>query len=779
MFKSTIRAAAICMALSVAFSTMLVGLQSVGGAGSAQAQSGQIRSINVDGNKRVERETVLSYLTLMPGDAYTAQGADESFKALFGTGLFSDVRIGFSAGVVNVVVVENPVVNRVAFEGNRDLKDDVLAAEGQLRARSVYTRAAAQADVQRILGIYRASGYYSATVEAKIIKLPFNRVDLVFEINEGESTKVLSINFIGNSAFSDSQLRGVISTSESSLLSFLKPTDVYDPDRINLDRELLRRYYLSNGYADARVVSAVADLDIDGKGFFITFTVDEGPLYTVGSVRIESMLPGVDPDAFTSSLLLNQGDVFNALLVDRTAEVLTVAISREGFPFAQVEPQIDRDPISRQINIIMVIRQGPRVYVERINIIGNTRTLDYVVRREIRVVEGDAYNRLMIDQARIRLQNLGYFKSVEVTQERGSAPDRLIVTFNVVEQATGELGLAGGYSSLEGIIGEISYTERNLLGRGQFLRLKLSGSLERGQIDLSFTEPRFLDRQLSAGFDLFHKELDYKSRAGYRKRETGGSVRLGFALADNLYMTTRYTYSHDEVFDLATNVSEAVKELEGITDTSSVGYSLVYDTRNHRMAPTRGWYLSLVQDFAGVGGDVNYLRSIVEARGYYPIVDGVTFVARAIAGNIEALDGGDVRISDAFYQGSAIVRGFETTGLGPRDQFGDALGGKTFYAATAEVRFPFPFIPDEIGLSGAVFADAGSVFGTDVTKDCTGAPAQGTACFEDSDALRASVGASILWNSPVGPLRADFAYVLLSEEFDKEQAFSFGASTRF
>ncbi len=766
------------MALAVALTMAMVLLQA-GGVGSAFAQSGEIRSINVDGNKRVERETVLSYLTFMPGDSYTAQGADESFKALFGTGLFADVRIGFASGVVTVSLVENPVINRVAFEGNRDLKDDVLAAEGQLRSRSVYTRAAAQSDVQRILAIYRASGYYSATVEAKIIKLPFNRVDLVFEINEGDSTKVLSINFIGNSAFSDSQLRGVISTSESSLLSFLKPTDVYDPDRLNLDRELLRRFYLTNGYADARVVSAVADLDIDGKGFFITFTVDEGELYTVGSVRLESMLPGANPDAVAGDLLLNEGDIFNALLVDRTAEVLTIAVSNQGFPFAQVEPQVDRDPVSRQIHITFTIRQGPRIYVERINIIGNTRTLDYVVRREIRIVEGDAYNKLLVDQARIRLQNLAYFKSVEVTQERGSAQDRVILTFNVVEQATGELGLAGGYSSLEGIIGEISYTERNLLGRGQFLRLKLSGSFERGQIDLSFTEPRFLDRRLSAGFDLFHKELDYSNRAGYRKRETGGSIRLGFALAENLYLTNRYTYSHDEVYDLDNNVSPAVAELEGITDTSSVGYSLVYDTRNHRMAPTRGWYVSLIQDFAGVGGDVNYLRSIVEVRGYYPIVDGVTFVARAIGGNIEALDGSDVRISNSFYQGSAIVRGFETTGLGPRDDKGDALGAKTFYAATAEVRFPFPFIPDELGLSGAIFADAGSAFDTDVTRDCSGAPADGTACFEDSDALRASVGASILWNSPIGPLRADLAYVLMSEEFDKEQAFSFGASTKF
>lgn len=771
------RGTALAFAVLAAILAMAAVERGMGG-GVASAQNGVISSIRVVGNKRVEPETVKSYLTFAPGDRYTAQAADQSFKALFATGLFADVKIGFRGGTVTVTVVENPVINRVAFEGNSEIDDATLMKEVQLRQRSVYTRAAVQADVQRILTVYQSSGYYSAQVEAKIIKLPHNRVDLVFEINEGESTKVLSINFIGNKAFSDSQLRDVISTSESNLLSFLKPTDVYDPDRLNLDRELLRRYYLTNGYADVRIISAVADLDRDGKGFFITFTLEEGELYHFGDIRIETALPSVDPEALRGELLTETGEVYNAKLIDNTVEKLTIAVSEQGYAFAQVRPRVDRDPISRTITVTYTIEQGPRIYVERINILGNSRTRDYVIRREFRIAEGDAYNKLLVEQARKRLERLSYFKTVKVTREPGTAADRVTLNVIVVEQATGELSFAGGYSSLEGVIGEISYTERNLMGRGQFLRLKLSGSLERAQIDVSFTEPRFLDRNMSFGIDAFHKEIDYTDEAGYKNRKTGGGVRFGFALAENLYLSKRYTFTRDEVFDVLDGASFAVKQIEGVSTISAVGYTLVFDTRNHPRTPTRGLYLSFSQDVAGLGGTVNYVRSVAEARGYYPITDGVTLVGRLIGGYIEGWGGDDVRLADAFYKGSDLIRGFDNAGLGPRDRdTRDALGGKIFYAGTVEVRFPFPLIPQELGFSGAVFADAGSVYDTDVVSDCSGAP--DTTCVLDSDGIRASVGASILWNSPLGPLRADFAYVITSEAFDEEQWFSFGASTKF
>jgi outer membrane protein insertion porin family len=765
------------LALEIVAAVMMVTVTSaIVKPGEVYAQGGAvIREIRVTGNRRVEPETVKSYLTFSVGQRYDSYKADESFKALFATGLFKDVAIDLHGNVVVITLVENPIINKVAFEGNKDIKAETLEAEVQLKQRSVYTRARVQADVQHILDVYRRSGYYAAQVDAKLIELDNNRVDLVFEISEGPETKVVSINFIGNEAFSDSELRGAITTTESSLLDFLKPTSVYDPDRFNLDRELLRRYYLKNGYADMRVVSAVADIDREGKGFFLTFTVDEGPLYRFGRVDVESSLAAVNPESLRGELLTKTGDVYNAELIDRTAEKMTVAVAEQGYAFGQIRPRIERDPVTQTISVVYVVEQGPRVYIERINIVGNVRTEDYVIRREFRIAEGDAYNKLLIDQARQRLVNLGFFKQVKVNREPGSAPDRVILTVQLEEQSTGELSFAAGYSSNDGIIGEVAYTERNLMGRGQYLRVKLSGSLNTGQFEVNYTEPRFLDQNIAAGVDAFHREVDYTDEAGYEDRKTGAGVRLGFALTDNLYFNNNYTFTRDEVFNVDDNASQAIKDIEGTANISAYGYSVVYDTRNNRQNPSRGLYLNWSQEVAGLGGDVNYLRSIAEARAYYPVYKRITFVGRLIGGNITGWDGQDVRIVDAFYKGGETIRGFDTAGIGPRvkkgfEGHGDALGATTFYSGTLEMRFPFPFLPDELGFSGAIFADAGSAFGTDASN---------TFGIDDSDTIRSSVGASLLWNSPVGPLRADFAYVISKADFDETQFFRFGAATKF
>ncbi len=737
----------------------------------AFAQSGVVRNIKVEGNRRVEPETVRSYLQFAPGDRFNAEKVDGSLKALFGTGLFSDVRIRRSGGTVVVKVVENPVINKVAFEGNSEIDDDTLKKEVQLKPRSIYTRARVQSDMQRILDVYRRQGRFAAQVDPKIIKLEHNRVDLVYEINEGPNTKVRGINFIGNKAFSDSQLEDVITTTETNFLSFLKPTDIYDPDRLNLDRELLRQYYLKNGYADVRIVSAVANLDRDGKGFRITYTIEEGESYTFGNISIESSLASVDPEALRSKLLTQTGDVYNAAYIDKSIEAITLQVSQDGYAFARVRPRADRDPVNRTIGISYVIEEGPRVYIERINIIGNIRTRDYVIRREFRVAEGDAYNRLLIDRARRRLLALRFFKKVTVTREPGSAQDRVTLNVNVVEQSTGEFSFGAGYSTQEGVIGDIGISERNLLGRGQFLRLKLAGSVERFQIDLSFTEPRFLDRNMSAGFDVFHKEIDSSSESSFKSRKTGGGIRFGFPLSDHWGLTTYYNFTRDEVFDVEAGASLAVQLAAGTAYVSTVGYSLAYDTRNHPNNPTRGFYFTLSQDFAGAGGDIQYVRTRAEGRAYYPITDDFTLIGRVIGGYIEGWGGQDVRLIDLFYKGGETIRGFERSGLGPRDaNTGDALGGKVFYAGTVEVRFPLPLIPEELGMSGAVFADAGSVFEPGIT---------GGALVQDSSSIRSSVGASLIWNSPVGPLRADIAYVISSEDFDREELFRFGAATKF
>jgi outer membrane protein insertion porin family len=752
------------------------------------AQGGGIRDIRVVGNRRIEPETVRSYLTFTAGQRYDSYKADESLRALFGTGLFQDVRINLEGSVVVVSVVENPIINRVAFEGNTEVKSDTLNQEVQLKPRAIYTRARVQADVQRVLDVYRRQGYYATQVDAQIIELDNNRIDLVFEIREGPETKVVGINFIGNQAFADSELRGIITTTESSILDFLKPTSVYDPDRFNLDRELLRRYYLKNGYADMRVVSAVADVDREGKGFFLTFTIDEGSLYHVGGVDVEATLPSLNADTLRGKLLTKPGEIYNAEAVDKTVEALTVSVAEQGYAFGQVRPRIERDPVSQTISVVYVVEQGPRVYIERINVVGNYRTEDFVIRREFRVAEGDAYNKIMVDQARQRLLGLGFFKDVKINKEPGSAPDRVILTVAVQEQSTGELSFAVGYSSNEGVIGEVSYTERNLMGTGQYLQVKLSGSLVSGSVDVSWTEPRFLDRNISFGVDAFIRNTDYTAssgytNAGYADLKVGGSLRLGFALVDTLWLNTNYTLLQDDVYNVDPTASFAVKEIAGTAVISSVGYSLIYDTRNNRKNPSRGFYFSWNQDLAGVGGDIDYIRSIAEIRAYYPLTKEITLVGRAIGGTITGWNGQDVRVVDDFYKGGETVRGFQTAGIGARDKAtGDSLGGKTFYAGTTEIRFPLPFIPDDLGFGGAIFADAGSLYGTDATKFANAYIAKHGGVYggaNDSDAVRSSVGASLLWNSPVGPLRADFAYVISKEAFDQTQFFKFGAATKF
>ena len=748
----------------------------------AAAQTSAIRNIAVEGNKRVEPETVRSYLKFSVGDAYDPAKVDSSIKSLFATGLFSDVRIDRVGNDVIVAIVENPVINQIAFEGNSEIDTETLRNEVQLKPRAVFTRARVQSDVQRILDVYRRQGRYAATVDPKIIELEQDRVNLVFEIAEGAATKVKGIHFVGNHAFSDSELRDVVSTTEKGWFDFLKGTSVYDPDRMNLDRELLRQYYLKNGYADVQVTAANAELDRDGSGFFMTYAIEEGEKYDFGNVNVESTMASVNAADYKGELSTDGGDTYDAAKIDKTVEDLTVAVNEKGYAFARVRPKAEADPVTRKVNIDYVIEEGPRVYIDRINIVGNTRTKDYVIRREFKVAEGDAYNPLMVDQAKKRLKNLGIFKDVEVKRRPGSAQDRVVLDVEVTEQSTGELSFGAGYSTSEGVIGDVSITERNLMGNGQFLRLQLSGSFERAQVNLSFTEPRFLDRNLAAGFDLFHKEVDYTSTSGFNSRRTGGGLRLGFPLSESLWMQTNYSIARDEIFDVENGASLAIQQAEGVAFTSLVGSTITYDLRNNPQNPTRGLWFQTGVDFAGVGGDVQYVSFSGEARGYYPITDNIVFVTRAIGGSIMGWGGQDVRLVDLFFKGGETVRGFDRAGFGPRDlNTGDALGGMTYWATTAEIRFPIPFVPDDLGISGAVFADAGSLFGASLPNGtpqaCNG---NNTAvCLADSSAIRSSVGASWMWASPVGPIRMDFAKVLSKESYDDEQFFRFGAATKF
>ena len=710
----------------LAMLTLIVALPIAGVANppAAWAESGPvIGQIRVTGNQRIEAETVKHYLTFKAGQRYDAAKADESVKALFATGLFRDVHIRFEGSAVVVAVAEAQLIRNVAFEGAKEITSDTLAKEVQLKASGLFTTARAQTDVQRILEVYRRQGYYGAQVEAKIIELDHNRVDLVYEIREGAVTKVAGINFIGNASFSDAELRGAITTTKSGLLDFLKPASIYDPDRLNLDRELLRRFYLRNGFADMRVVSAGADADQEKKGFFLTFVVEEGPRYTFGAVDVEVTIRSLNADALRKRVLGNPGDIYNADLIEKNVDALTAAAADEGEPFGQIRPRIDRDPKTRTISVVYAVERGPREYIERIDFTGNVTTRDEVIRREFRIAEGDAYNKVMVEQAKLRLMKTGFFKAVKITKEKGAQPDRTVLNVAVEEQQTGELSFAAGYSTAAGIIGDVTYTERNLMGTGQYLQVKLEGALSGTEgLTVSWTEPRFLDRNLSFGVDAFIKNADYTAAAGYTVAgyedfRVGGGFRFGVPVMDEFSVGFNYTLMLDDVYNLDPNASLAVKQIAGEAVVSSVGYNLIYDTRDNKKKPMRGFYFKETQDFAGAGGDVNYIRSTAEMRAYYPVSQEITLAARTTGGTIMGWGGQGVRVVDAFYKGGETIPGFQPAGLGPRDAVtGDALGATTFYSATTELRFPLPFLPQDLGLSGAVYTAAGSAFGTDAQK---------------------------------------------------------------
>jgi outer membrane protein insertion porin family len=746
-----------------------------------------IREIKIAGTKRLEPETVKVHLHFATGERYDAYKADDSVKALFATGLFSDVRIRLEGSTVIVSVAENPVVNRVAFEGNTEIKSETLQQEVQTKPRAPLGRARVQTDVQRILERYRREGYLAAQVDPKIIELDHNRADLVFEIREGPQTKVAGIVFLGNRSFSDTELRGVISTSEAGLLDFLKSGTVYDPDRVNADRDLLRRFYMKHGFADMRVLSAVADTDKEGKGLFLTFSIEEGPRYTFGAMELDVTLSGVQAGQLRGRIPGQPGDVFNAELVEKTVEDLTTAVAKEGQPFGQVRPRIERDPLRRTVSITYVVERGPRVFIGRIDITGNRRTLDSVIRREFRIAEGDAYNKALIEAARQRVMKLGYFKEVKITKEAGPAPDRVNLTMAVQEEQTGVLGFSAGYSTTEGVIGDVSYTERNLMGTGQYLEVKLMGSLSGNEgLTISWTEPRFLDRNLSFGVDAFVKNADYTAAtgylvAGYEDFRAGGTLRLGAALSDTLTVGANYTLMWENVYNVDPDASLAVKQIKGTALISSVGYSLIYDTRDNKKKPSRGFYFKGTQDLAGVGGDVNYIRSTADLRAYYPITQDIVLAGRTMGGTITGWGGQSVRVVDAFYKGGETIPGFAPAGIGPRDATtGDALGGTTFYSATAELRFPLPFVPQELGLSGAVFTSAGTLFGTDAQKFAAAYAAKNgvpnTLAVQDTSSLRSSAGGSLVWDSPIGGLRVDFAGAITKAPSDKTQVINFGYS---
>ncbi len=732
----------------------------------ADAQT--IGTIEVTGNQRIESDTVRSYMTLRPGDEFDSAKIDKSLKTLFTTGLFADVTVRREGNNLVVNVVENPIINQVSFEGNSAIKDEALDAEVRLKPRIVYTRARVQDDLKRIIEVYRRSGRFAATVEPKVIQLPQNRVDLVFEIKEGSVTGIRQIYFIGNKRFSDSRLRSEVSTQVSRWWNILASRDNYDPDRLVFDREQLRRFYLSNGYADFRVVSAVAELTRDREQFFITFVVDEGPLYEFGSIDIKTELEKIDPELLRDRIKSRSGELYNAKMIDDTVEELTYAAGEHGYAFVDIRPKINRQKDARKIDIIYQINEGPRVYVEKINIEGNVRTLDRVIRREFRIVEGDAFNTAKLNRSRSRIRGLNFFADVEITQTPGESPDRTIVNVEVKEKSTGQLSFGVGFSSTESVIADISIAERNLLGKGQFLRASAQASSLTQQLELSFSEPYFLNRQLAAGVDLFRVRNDYTDFASFNTEQTGFSLSIGAPLSEYAGGRVRYSLRQDKISGAPINASPFILAALGSDVTSLVGYRYTYQDVDDELDPHRGFNFTFLQDFAGLGGDVKYVRTEGEAKYFYPLGEQVVGNLSIQSGYIEGI-GQPVRLNDRFFKGGRSFRGFQTAGLGPRDEFtDDALGGQAYYIGTAQMTFPLG-LPEEFGILGNLFTDAGAV----------AIPIDKGFGVLNSNSPRVSVGFGVAWDSPFGPIRLDLAQPIVKEDFDKTESFRFDVGTRF
>ncbi|MEQ9227202.1 MAG: outer membrane protein assembly factor BamA [Parvibaculum sp.] len=784
----TIRMGGISAALLLAgiFAGVPTGDGYVGISIARAAEQPTITEIVVQGNQRIEAETVRSYMTLQPGMKYDPEVADQSLKQLFGTGLFADITLHLDGSRVIVSVVENPIVNRVAFEGNSALKEEDLQKEVQLQPRIVYTRAKVQADVTRMIELYRRSGRFSATVDPKVIQLPQNRVDLVFEITEGPKTKIASINFLGNEEFSDGTLREVISTSESAWWKFLSSSDSYDPDRLTYDRELLRRYYLQRGYADFRVVSAVADLSRDDSAFHITFTVDEGEVYAFGDVAVTTELDKLNQEELEALLLPKTGEVYNAGLIDETIDALTFAAGTKGYAFAEVRPRIKRRKDERVIDLTFQITEGPRVYVERINITGNSRTLDKVIRRQMRMSEGDAFNKVLLDKSEKNIRGLQFFSKVDIAQNPGTAPDKTIINVDVQEQSTGSLSLSAGFSTLDNAVAGIQLSERNFLGRGLQLSTSLSLSKRRQLIEFHYTDPYFLDRDLVGGIDLFGSETNFQEESSFDSRSQGFGFRFGFPLSEKSRFLVRYQFRFDEIFNVkykACNdptllageycVSPIIKDAEGTEYRSIVGYDYYYDNRNDPVEPTGGWDFLFTQNFAGLGGTVRYVSSEVLARYYYQLSDDFLTSWRIDSGYVYGI-GDDVPLNDHFFKGGNNIRGFARGGVGPRDLTStnrDAVGALAYVFGTAELSFPNG-LPEALGIRTSVFVDGGYIGMSDYDESLYPG-------IEDEFAPRASVGLSVYWQSPFGPIRLDFAQVLVDQPYDETEAFRFSAGTSF
>ena len=790
------------LALALLFATPLAGA-ALPLLGAAQAQAAGIARISVSGNRAVDAETIESIILVKVGQPATANAISQSIDALYKTGLFSSVSVTQSGSTLFVRVSENPIIASVLFKGNQRFSDAELLTMVQASSRAAYSPDRVQGDVAAIKQAYLAAGYTGATVNAQTQTVDGGRKLVTFDINEGARSGITAINFTGNSAFGAGTLKGVIRTKETGFLSWLLHDDSYTPEQLEIDKQLIRQYYANHGYPDVQVTSAVAEFNTAKNGYYITFTIVEGQRYEFGPSAIETSIPNLNTNSLQNTVVASTGNAYSQAQLQKTAADMAFQATQEGYPFADVRPRVDRDDANHRLNITYLVDNGPRVYVERINITGNVKTRDFVIRRELDFNEGDPFNQNLVDRDKTSIMSLGFFKSVDITTEPGSAPDKVVVDINVVEQSTGDYGITAGYSTTDGVLGEVSLTERNFLGRGQYVRAAVGASQVGKTFDFSFTEPHFMGLKVSTGFDLYDHITDQTATSYYGLQSIGGQVRAGMPITDaisaNAFLgyeqdsySTGYNFSTDPTFTPPYGAQSVQSQLVAngtVRNKAFIGYNLNYVTIDDQKHPTTGMYAVLSQQYAG--WDANVLKTELKARYFVPVSDtGMVASIRGQAGIVNSLGGNGVNALDDLQEGSTLVRGFEYGGYGPRlkpqgtvcntdpsapgpgctdlSSYGGEYVGETGYAGlSAELQFPIPMLPESYGLDGAIWADSAYISGTPNIGTLGGTldPAS------TDNPFKASVGASIIWDSPFGPLRGDFGYVLSKATADRPQVF--------
>ncbi len=753
--------------------------------GAAQAQVRAFSRIDVEGNQRIDADTIRVYAGVVPGQRVSEAELNAGLRRLFDTGLFEDVVFTPRGSVLVISVVENPTINFINFEGNDRIDDETLATVINLRERLAYSRAAAEEDAQRIVEAYAQSGLYNATVTPVIIRLEDNRVNLVYEIAEGVPTRVQRIAFTGNRVYSDNRLRRAIETGQAGLFSFIFNNASYDQAKLELDRQLLREFYLERGYVDFEVRSATAELAQERNGFFVNFTVSEGEQYRFGDVSLVVLPQRLDPADFEDQIKIDSGDVYQASEVENTIERLALRANEAGYAFVEVTPRINKNEDARTIDIDFELSDGPRVFIERIDIRGNTQTLDRVIRRQFHVQEGDAFNAREVRRAESRIRGLGYFATVDVQVREGSAPDRAVISVRVEEAPTGSLSFGASYGSTSGVVGTIALQERNFLGRGQTIGFEVNTGDGSRTYAFNFTEPALFDQDLSAGFDLYYREQSL-NESSVDTTTLGFEPRLSFPLSENGRLTVRYRLIQQEMTGQdADTTSPVLLAEEGTFLTSGPGFTYTLDRRNSPVDPTAGWNFSLRQDFAGLGGDRQYSKTSVQSKIYTTMFnEDVILSAEAEAGYLYMFDSTS-RLGERFSAGGDRLRGFARGGVGPRDRcsncsgpgmtedINDSLGGNAIAILRLEASFPIG-LPTEYGIYGGVFADVGSVWSLD-----DDIPDGASGPIDDDIYWRSAVGVSLFWESPIGPLRFNFAEPIQKRDGDQTEFFRFTVDSRF